>query len=107
MNPLNLITLYHKFQEDIKRGLCTSNGKLLAETAEDFALISEAYPTHFGSHPTYDIEINTMIRNTILEEGIDVDNIRNLSNSQLMDLIDDNELSASDILTEWISSKLN
>lgn len=98
-------------QEAISRGLYdvdrVSNGKILAETAEDFAPISQGLPTHFGSHPNYDAAVNSSISNTLIQNGIDVNNLGSLSNTQITNLIDEVEDAALDILETWVPSKLN
>lgn len=79
----------------------------MAEIAEDFAPISEAYPTHFGSHPKYDLEIQKVIQDVIDDSGTNINNLQNLSDNQLVDLIDEIEYNALDVLESWKPYKLN
>jgi hypothetical protein len=69
--------------------------------------ISEAYPTHFGSHPNYDIEIGNAINNSLATKGVDLNQLDNLTNQQIIDLIDDIEYDAVGVLEDWNPSKLN
>lgn len=98
-------------QEAINRGLYdidrVSNGKLLAETAEDYAPISEAYPTHFGSHPNYDAEIVDVIDDVLESHGVLKSQVGNLSDTELIKIIDDIEDQALSVLEDWVPSKLN
>lgn len=91
-----------------------SNGKLLAETAEDFTdaagnTVSDAhlFPTHNGSHPDYNQEINDLIDDVLFENGISTNQIGNLLDDEIIDMLDDIESMAGDILKNWTSSKLN
>ncbi len=83
-----------------------SNGKLLAETAEDFAPISEGLPTHFGSHPNYDTAINGQIQNVLQNNNVTINQLEGLSDTQITNMIDDVDL-ALGVLEDWIPSKLN
>ncbi|MEL6537740.1 MAG: AHH domain-containing protein [Bacteroidota bacterium] len=104
-------------QEAISRNLYdvdrVSNGKVLAETAEDFAPISEGLPTHFGSHPNYDVEINNVIGNVLntprswAPGGVDIDGLPSLTSEQITELIDDVEFEALGVLEDWVPEKLN
>jgi len=90
-----------------------SNGRVLAETAEDFAPISEGFPTHFGSHPNYDAEINNVIGNVLntprswAPSGVNVDDLPSLTSEQITELIDDVEYEALGVLEDWVPAKLN
>ena len=96
----------------MRRGLYdvdrAGNGKFLAETDEDFAAISTGFPTHLGSHPDYDRlikdEIESVLRNNNLTAN---SNFSNLSNQQILDIIDDIEESSLIVLTNWIGPKLH
>jgi len=98
-------------QEAKRRGLYdvdrVSNGKLLAETAEDFVPLSKDLPTHLGSHPSYDAAVNGAIDDILDINNVLPSNIRNLTDTQITSMIDDIELEALDILENWIPSKLN
>lgn len=102
-------------QEAIKRGLYdidrVSNGKLLAETDGDYitGFSSEAYPTHYGSHPKYDDAINAQIDDLIETNDIDIFNIskEDLSDEALINIINAIENRATNVLTNWQASKLN
>jgi len=102
-------------QEAINRGLYdidrTSNGKLLAETAEDYPKdltgASEAYPTHFGSHPQYDDAIRSQIDDLIDVNDVDIFNLENLSDTEIQNLVNAIENRALNVLANWQPSKLN
>ena len=98
-------------QEAVKRGLFdvdrASNGKILAETAEDFTDISKDLPTHFGSHPKYDAEIVKNIDDALRSNKINPNNLSGLSNQQISNLLDDVEDLALDTLETWKPSRLN
>lgn len=53
--PSSVIENSVLLNEAMKRGLYdvsrTGNSKFLVETDEDFVALSEAFPSHFGSHP--------------------------------------------------------
>lgn len=83
------------------------NGKFLAETDEDFVALSEAYPTHFGSHPNYDIAVRQKIdiyENALKTKYGSMDNIPSLELEKAIALI---ESDALNILKNWVPSKLN
>jgi hypothetical protein len=109
--PSNVVENSALHKEAMKRGLYdvdrAGNGKFLAETDEDFVALSEAYPTHFGSHPNYDIQIRNQIDQIILENDIDIFNLQNLSNQQLNNIINAIENRALNVLENWQPSKLN
>jgi len=84
-----------------------SNGKFLVETAEDFALVSEAYPTHYGSHPKYDGTVKETIEDIILNSRINMYNISELDDNTITKLIEEIEDACLDILEDWQPSKLN
>lgn len=102
-------------QEAIRRNLYSvdrgSNGRYLAETADDFNLdpqsMSQNYPTHLGSHPNYDNSILSEIEDLVIDGGIDVSNLSELSDSDLLDYLDEIEDLALDVLEGWNFSKLN
>lgn len=110
--PSNVIENSALHKEAIKRGLYDAdragNGKFLAETDEDFVALSEAYPTHFGSHPNYDIQIRNQIDDVLRANNLtSTSNFLTLSNQQLMDMIDDVEDLSLNVLENWVPSKLN
>ncbi|MEM9526125.1 MAG: AHH domain-containing protein, partial [Bacteroidota bacterium] len=115
--PSNVAQNSPLHQEAIARGLYdvdrATNGKLLAESAEDFDPISEDWPTHFGSHPNYDIEINNAIADVLntprqwAPNGVDVNDLSTLADSQITELIDDVEFEALGILEDWTPPRLN
>jgi hypothetical protein len=109
--PDNVVQNSPLHQEVISRGLYdidrVSNGKLLAETAEDYVPLSEAYPTHFGSHPNYDAQIIEAMNDILDLHNVLPSQISSLSDTKLLEIIDDIEGAALDILTDWIPSKLN
>lgn len=84
-----------------------SNGKFLVETAEDFALVSEAYPTHYGSHSKYDGTVKETIEDIILNSRINMYNISELDDNTITKLIEEIEDACLDILEDWQPSKLN
>ena len=84
-----------------------SNGRLLAETAEDFAPISQGLPTHYGSHPNYDDAVNQAIDDVLAANNVLPSQVGGLSDSQITAIIDDIEAAAIDILENWGPSKLN
>ena len=109
--PDNVVQNSAVHQEAINRGLYdidrTSNGKLLAEADEDWLPISEAYPTHFGSHPNYDGDIVNAIDDVLDLNNVLPSQIGGLSDSKLLEIIDDIEGEALGILEDWVPSKLN
>ena len=109
--PDNVVRNSPIHQEAISRGLYdvdrTNNGKILAETEEDYVSLSEAYPTHYGSHPQYDDAINSQIDDLIETNDIDILNLDNMSNNDLNALINAIENRALNVLTNWQPSKLN
>jgi len=109
--PDNIVRNSPLHQEAISRGLYdidrASNGKLLAETGEDFAEISEAYPTHFGSHPNYDAEITEIIDDVLESHNVLPSQVKSLSDTKINQIVDDIEDQALGVLEEWIPSKLN
>ena len=109
--PSNVAQNSALHQEAISRGLYdvdrVSNGKILAETAEDFAPISEGLPTHFGSHPNYDVAVNGTIDDILDANNVLPSQVGNLTDTQITSMIDDIELEAIDVLENWIPSKLN
>jgi len=100
-------------QEAISRGLYDvdrlSNGKLLAETDEDYitGFYSEAYPTHFGSHPNYDDAIRSQIDDLIETNNIDIFGLEFLTDTELLNILDAIENRALSVLSNWQPSKLN
>lgn len=85
-----------------------NGGKFLAETDEDFVALSEAYPTHFGSHPNYDIQIRNQIDDVLRANNLtSTSNFSTLTNQQLINMIDDVEDLSLNVLENWVPSKLN
>lgn len=110
--PSNVVENSPLHKEAIKRGLYdvdrAGNGKFLAETDEDFVALSEAYPTHFGSHPNYDIQIRNQIDDVLRANNLTTNsNFSNLSNQIIINMIDDVEDLALNVLENWMPSKLN
>jgi hypothetical protein len=107
--PSNVVEKSALHKEAINRGLYdvdrAGNGKFLAETDEDFVALSEAFPTHFGSHPNYDIQITKQIDDVLRANNLTPSsNLSNLTNQQLTNIIEDLSLN---ILENWKPSKLN
>ena len=113
--PDNVVQNSPIYQEALSRGLYdidrTSNGKLLAETAEDYPKdltgASQAYPTHFGSHPNYDDAIRAQIDDLIETNDINIFNLNGLSDTEITNIINAIENRATNVLTNWQPSKLN
>ena len=110
--PSNVVEKSALHKEAINRGLYdvdrAGNGKFLAETDEDFVALSEAFPTHFGSHPNYDIQITKQIDDVLRANNLTPSsNLSNLTNQQLTNIIDDIEDLSLNILENWKPSKLN
>ena len=98
-------------QEAIRRGLYDvdriSNGKLLAESAEDFAKISEDLPVHFGSHPNYDIAVKGEIQNVLQSNNVNLNKLDQLTDQQITNMLDDIEDLSLGVLEDWRPPKLN
>ncbi len=109
--PSNVAENSTLHQEAISRNLYdvdrVSNGRLLAETAEDFAPISQGLPTHYGSHPNYDDAVNQAIDDVLAANNVLPSQVGGLSDSQISAIIDDIEAASIDILENWGPSKLN
>lgn len=109
--PDNVVRNSVLHKEAISRGLYdidrATNGRLLAETGEDFTEISEAFPTHFGSHPNYDDAVKSAIDDVFTNNGINKNSIGQLSDQTITNLLDEIEDAALDILEDWQPSKLN
>lgn len=113
--PSNVVEKSPLHQEAIKKGLYdvdrVKNGKFLAETDEDFVSdisgLSSNYPTHFGSHPNYDIQItkiNDEYLNILISRYGTVDKVPSDILSKTIDAIENRSLK---ILEEWTPPKLN
>ncbi len=84
------------------------SGRLRCEGDEDFVALSEAYPTHFGSHPNYDIQIKNQIDDVLRANNLTTSsNLSNLSDQQIMNMIEDVEDLSLNVLENWVPSKLN
>ncbi len=109
--PSNVAQNSQLHQEAIRRGLYdvdrVSNGKVLAESAEDFAPISEGLPTHFGSHPNYDAAINEQIQNVLQSNNVNLNQLDQLTDTQINNMIDDIEDLSLGVLEDWQPPKLN
>ena len=110
--PSNVVEKSALHKEAMNRGLYdvdrAGNGKFLAETDEDFVALSEAFPTHFGSHPNYDIQITKQIDDVLRANNLTTSsNLSNLTNQQLTNMIDDIEDLSLNVLENWKPSKLN
>lgn len=112
--PSNVVENSALHKEAIKRGLYdvdrASNGKFLAETDEDLLLpgASVDFPTHYGSHPNYDIEIRNQIDDVLRANKLTTSsNFSNLSDQEIINMIDDIEDLSINVLENWVSSKLN
>lgn len=64
------------------------------------------FPTHLGSHPNYDAQIRNQIDDIIVTNNIDIFDLQNLSNQQLMNIIDVIENRSFNVLRNW-KPKLN
>lgn len=102
-------------QEAISRSLYSvdraSNGRYLAETAADFSNdasgLSSSFPTHFGSHPKYDAELNKVINeytNALKNKYGSIDKVPEDVLKQAVTTIENR---AESILKGWQPSKLN
>jgi hypothetical protein len=110
--PSNVVEKSALHKEAMNRGLYdvdrAGNGKFLAETDEDFVALSEAFPTHFGSHKNYDIQITKQIDDVLRANNLTTSsNLSNLTNQQLTNMIDDIEDLSLNVLENWKPSKLN
>jgi hypothetical protein len=113
--PVGVVDKSPLHQEAIRRGLYSvdraSNGRYLAETADDFkndlSRLSSDYPTHLGSHPKYDDAINKAIDDILELNDVQLNNVSVLSNNKLESILLDIEEEALDILRGWNYSKLN
>jgi len=110
--PDNVVRNSPLHQKAIQEGVFdldrVSNGKLLAESADDFVDgVSNNLPTHLGSHPNYDTAINNAIDDVLDSNNIDIFDIDSLSRNQLESLVDAVENRAVNILENWGPSRLN
>ena len=69
--------------------------------------MSNAYPTHFGSHPNYDDDVRSQIDDLIEINEVDIFNVGDLSDSELTNIINAIENRATNVLLNWQPSKLN
>ena len=70
--------------------------------------LSEAYPTHFGSHPNYDAQIRSQIDDVLRANNLTPSSdLSKLSDTQIMTMIEDVEDLSLNVLENWVPSKLN
>ncbi|MFV0541354.1 MAG: AHH domain-containing protein, partial [Aestuariibaculum sp.] len=113
--PDNVVRNSPLHQEAAKRGLYDldrgGNGRYLAETAEDYvhdaSNLSKNYPTHLGSHPNYDVAVQSQIDNVIEQFDVDIFDLDGLSDTQLTNLLNEIENRALNTLSNWQPSRLN
>ena len=109
--PSNVAESSVLHKEAIRRGLYdvdrVSNGKLLAESAEDFATISDDLPIHFGSHPNYDAAVKGEIQNVLQNNNVNLNQLDQLTDQQITNMLDDIEDLSLGILEDWRPPKLN
>jgi hypothetical protein len=86
--PDNVVRKSPLYQVGIEKNLYdvdrASNGIYLAETADDMVNATKKYPLHFGSHPEYDKEVESLIEQytTKLRKKYG-DNLRNVPDNVL------------------------
>jgi len=97
--------------EAMSRGLYdvdrAGNGRYLAEHPEFFTEASKEFPTHFGSHPNYDIAIKAEIESILISNKVNPNDVSKLTDTQIKNILEDIEDRALDILDNWKPSSLN
>jgi hypothetical protein len=84
-----------------------ANGKFLARTDLDKVTgVSDMFPTHSGSHGTYDTKIKNKISDVLNSNGINDIDIPSLNENQVKNLIGLIESESEKILIAWVG-KLN